>query len=134
MVCIHCGAETKVINSRLQKRANHVWRRRKCDTCSAVFTSQEKADYSASVAVRDAQGALQPFLRDKLLLSLHASLQHRPEAVKDASALVETVIARLLVQAQHSIINDYNIATTAYLVLARFDKAAATHYQAFHRL
>ncbi|HSX37137.1 MAG TPA: hypothetical protein VLG13_03435 [Patescibacteria group bacterium] len=99
-----------------------------------MFTSQEKADYSGSIAVRDASGSLQPFLRDKLLLSLHASLKHRQEAVKDASALVETVIARLLAQAQHSVINDYNITTTAYLVLTRFDKAAATHYGAFHRL
>ncbi|HET9174078.1 MAG TPA: hypothetical protein VFN56_02225 [Candidatus Saccharimonadales bacterium] len=61
-------------------------------------------------------------------------MQHRSTAVQDASALVDTVIARLLTQMQHSAIEDKNIATTAYLVLLRFDKAAAIHYQAFHTL
>lgn len=132
MICIHCGSETKVVNSRLQKRLNGVWRRRACDTCGGVFTSHEIADYASSLAVRNAKGALRPLLRDKLLLSMYKSLQHRATALEDAAALTDTIIARLLKQAQHSIIEDKSIVNTAYLVLLRFDKAAAVHYQAFH--
>lgn len=133
MVCIYCSSETKVANSRLKRRLNQVWRRRECLTCGMVVTSREAADYSGALAVRDANGALSPFLRDKLFLSLYNSLQHRKTALQDAMALADTVISRLLSQSQHSILEDQSIANTSYLVLARFDKVAAVHYDAFHR-
>jgi transcriptional regulator NrdR family protein len=134
MVCIQCGADTQVSNSRLQKRVNHVWRRRKCLNCGLVFTTTEETDLRGSVTVRDRDGRLAPFSRDRLLLSIHASLQHRPAATGDASALADTIIARLLVQMQHSVIEDTSIVNTVAVVLSRFDKAAAVHYQAFHPL
>lgn len=133
MVCIQCGAETKVVNSRLQKRLNQVWRRRKCLACGVVFTTNEVTDYGGSIAVRNHRGALTPFSRDKLLLSLYASLQHRKTAAQDASSLSDTVISRVLTQSQHSVIDDRNIVNTVYLVLLRFDKVAAVHYEAFHK-
>lgn len=111
---------------------NQVWRRRKCTTCGVVFTTNEVTDYGGSIAVRDHSGTLSPFSRDKLLFSLHASLQHRKTATRDASSLTDTVISRVLAQSQHSVIEDRNIVNTAYLVLLRFDKAAAVHYEAFH--
>jgi transcriptional regulator NrdR family protein len=134
MVCIQCSGETRVFNSRLKKRLNKVWRRRECTQCGLVFTSLEEVDYATSLAVRDADGSLKPFSRDKLLLSLYKSLQHRPTALPDASALTDTVIARLHSQTQHSAINDKSIVATAYLVLARFDTVASVHYQAFHKI
>lgn len=134
MVCIQCGAETQVFNSRLQKRMNQVWRRRKCTGCGIAFTTREITDYSGSIAVRDKHGKLTPFSRDKLLFSLHACLLHRPTATNDASALTDTVISRLLTQAQRSVVEDTSIINTVYVVLARFDTAASVHYQAFHRL
>lgn len=132
MVCLQCGSNTQVFNSRLQKKRNQVWRRRKCATCGTAFTTIEVPEYSGSVAVRDKEGRLAPFSRDKLLFSLHASLQHRVTAISDATALTDTVISRLLAQAQRSIVEDTSIINTAYIVLARFDKAASVHYQAFH--
>lgn len=133
MVCIHCDGKTRVTNSRSQRRLQSIWRRRLCLNCGALFTSRESADYSGSLAVRDKDGALRPFLRDKLFLSLHSSLQHRKTALADATALTDTVVARLLRQSQHGVLEDKNILTTAYLVLLRFDKVAAVHYDAFHQ-
>jgi len=134
MVCIQCGSETQVFNSRLQKRTNQVWRRRKCLGCGIAFTTHEITDLSGSVTVRNKEGGLAPFSRDKLLFSLYASLQHRPSAAHDASALADTVIARLLTQAHRSVIEDTSIINTVYVVLTRFDTAASVHYQAFHKL
>lgn len=134
MVCIQCGGETQVFNSRLQKRLNHVWRRRRCTSCGLAFTTSETTDLAGSVAVRDKHGRLMPFSRDKLLFSLHASLQHRATAAQDAPALADTVITRLLTQMQHSVIEDTSIVNTVIVVLTRFDKAAGVHYQAFHPL
>ncbi len=132
MVCVHCRSDTQVINSRLQKKANQVWRRRKCGTCGAIFSSREVAQYELVWLVRSNK-ALQPFNRDKLLLSIYASCQHRPSALSDASALTETVINKLLFNATAGVLEAPAIAQTVQVALNRFDKAASVHYQAFHR-
>jgi transcriptional repressor NrdR len=132
MVCIQCGAETKVTNSRHQKRANQVWRRRQCLSCGAVFTTEEKADYGAAWQVSGWEGHLEPFSRDKLLLSLYDSLRHRPTALRDAGGLVETVISRLVEHVSSGTIDARMIAQISQVALNRFDSAASISYQAFH--
>ncbi len=133
MVCIHCGGQTAVVNSRHQRRLNQVWRRRLCKSCEAVFTTEEAASYEGSWAVVSPSGGLAPFSRDKLLLSLHRSLQHRPEALHDAVALSDTIMKKLLSLVQNGRLEAQQIRTTAQVALNRFDQAASTHYAAFHR-
>ena len=65
MVCIYCGGETKVTNSRLQKRNNQVWRRRQCLECKGVFTTHEAVDLSSALLI-DKSGAPEPFISDLL--------------------------------------------------------------------
>ncbi len=132
MVCVHCGSSTGVINSRHQRRSNAVWRRRQCAGCRAVFTTREATDYSAAWAVRGRQGGLRPFSRDKLLLSLHRSCQHRTDALKEAGGLAETVISKLADQASDGVIETRAIIQVTQVALNRFDKAASVHYRAFH--
>ncbi|MEK7059984.1 MAG: hypothetical protein AAB971_04490 [Patescibacteria group bacterium] len=132
MVCIHCGEETQVINSRPQKRLNQVWRRRKCLSCKAIFTTEEVAQYEASWAVRGADGALQAFNRDKLLLSLYKSCEHRQTALEDARALTNTIINKLRSQAKDGVIGRSTIVQVSQVALNRFDVVASVHYQAFH--
>ena len=132
MVCVHCGADTQVINSRHQKRLNQVWRRRKCKQCGAIFSTEESASYDGVWAVKSSSGTLQPFSRDKLLLSLYMSCKHRKNALRDAGALTDTVIKKLL--GSHSgAIDKKLIVSTCQVALNRFDKSASTHYAAFHR-
>jgi transcriptional regulator NrdR family protein len=133
MVCVQCGGQTQVINSRHQKRANQVWRRRRCRQCGAVFTSEESAAYSASWAVQSSSGALRPFSRDKLLLSLHRSLQHRQTALEDAAGLTDTVVRRLSGVVTEGVIESPQIVHAVQVALSRFDQAASTHYAAFHK-
>lgn len=132
MVCIQCAGDTQVINSRQQKRANQVWRRRKCQRCASIFTSEETAAYGASWAVRVSSGGLTPFSRDKLFLSLHRSLQHRKTALADASGVADTVIKRLSGVVTEGVIESQAIIHAAQVALNRFDKAASVSYGAFH--
>lgn len=132
MVCIQCGAETKVTNSRHQKRANQVWRRRQCLKCGTVFTTEEQADYSAAWQVSGWEGRLEPFSRDKLLLSLYDSLKHRPTALRDAGGLVETIIGRLAEHLSNGTVEASAIAQISQVALNRFDDAASVSYRAFH--
>src|SRR4051812_45427334 len=95
MVCYYCGGETSVTNSRHQKRANRVWRRRQCDSCGNIVSTLETLDYSASLSFRAPYKPLQPFSRDIVFVSVLDSLRHRKGAVSDATALTESIHARL---------------------------------------
>lgn len=134
MVCIHCGEETHVINSRPQKRLNQIWRRRQCKACQAIFTTEETVRYEAAWLVSDGQGHLKPFSRDKLLLSLYKSCEHRKTALVDAGALTETMIKKLLGQVENSVINRTALIQTVQVMLNRFDRAASVHYAAYHKV
>jgi transcriptional repressor NrdR len=131
MVCIYCGGETKVTNSRPQKRLNRVWRRRACLNCGSIFSSTEAVDLTGSIRVLS-QKRLEAFQRDRLLLSIHDSLKHRKTAISDATGLTDTVIAQLYPLMRDSVVEKAGIASITLEILKRFDKTAATHYSAFH--
>jgi transcriptional repressor NrdR len=132
MVCTYCGSETQVINSRHQKRGNNVWRRRKCTVCGAVFSTSEQIDYEKTWAVQSKDGRISPFLRDKLFISIHKSVQHRPAALQDAIGLTSTVINAVAHKVTNGAVRTEDIAEITLLTLRRFDQPAAISYQAFH--
>lgn len=132
MVCIYCAHDTCVTNSRHQRRANNIWRRRKCANCSATFTTTEQADLTQALLVRRTI-SLEPFQRDKLFLSVYDSLRHRHTATQDATALTATIICMLTPHITNAQIDREYIINTAAEVLEHFDNTAATHYRAFHQ-
>ena len=132
MVCIYCQGQTKVSNSRLNKLSNQVWRRRQCQDCLGTYTSLENADLSRSWRVRDATGFLDNFLADKLYLSLYDSLKHRKTAIVDSRQLANTVVNKLGPKAVNGLIESQIIKEIVLVSLNRFDKAASSHYKAFH--
>lgn len=135
MVCYQCGHDLPVNNSRPQKRLNQVWRRRACTFCDAVYTTTESIDYTKSLFVRGKTGKrLVPFERDRLFLSLYKSLGHRPTALTDAGGLAGTITAKLAPLADAGIIDITRIIETTLVALNRFDKLAAQHYGAFHKI
>src|SRR6188508_1472435 len=121
MVCIYCGNETSVFNSRAKARTPSVWRRRRCDTCVAQFTTIELPDYATALVIRTHTDKLLPFSRDKLFLSLLRALGHRQDALKSATALTETVIGSLLrkKQASEGLILSKDVAQACYQSLKR---------------
>lgn len=133
MVCIYCGAETGVTNSRHQKRANQVWRRRQCRSCGAVFTTEERVNYDGVWLVRDKAGHSKPFSRQKLIMSLYRGLTHRKTALKDAEGLSETVINKLSRLVRDGSLDAAAIISVAQVALNRFDKVASVHYAAHHK-
>jgi transcriptional repressor NrdR len=131
MVCVYCSSETQVINSRHQKKANQVWRRRKCLQCGAIFTTIEATDTTQALRLRR-KTRLEPFSRDTLLLSVYDSLKHRRTASTDATGLTTTILGLLYPLATETVIERDVVVELVTQVLKRFDKAAAVHYQAFH--
>lgn len=131
MLCVYCGSDTQVTNSRHQKRLNQVWRRRKCLNCGAIFSTLEGANTSQALSVLKKNG-LEPFSRDTLFISVYDSLRHRKTVLDDATALTSTIISRLTPLVEDASIDRDVIVTVTTTVLQRFDKPAASHYQAYH--
>jgi transcriptional regulator NrdR family protein len=85
-----------------------------------------------ALAVQQPSGAIEPFLREKLFISIYESCKHRSSALEDAEAITSTIIGNLLGTVQNATLPRSVIATTAAGVLKNFDYAAHTHYTAFH--
>lgn len=132
MVCIYCGAQTRVSNSRPQRRLNQIWRRRHCEQCGAIVTTHEAMDYSQGLVVRSKGGSLTPFRRDKLFLSIYQSCRHRHDPAADAGALTDTIMAAVTLQSEEGVLSAELIGNTTEVTLHRFDEAAAVQYHAFH--
>ena len=136
MVCIYCENKTEVSNSRAKAHTPSVWRRRTCKKCVAQFTTTELPDYTKALLV-ETYGSKKhmPFSRDKLFLSLHKSLGHRGDALNSSTALVNTVIGRLLNKKYvvNGSVTTKIISKVAYEVLKRYDPLAATTYKAYHQ-
>jgi transcriptional regulator NrdR family protein len=133
MVCIYCGSATQVTNSRHQKRANFVWRRRKCLNCQAVTTSIEKADLITSIVVTKKDGRIEPFYEEKLFVSVLKSLEHRQNYTVNARSLTDTAIAKLTQQIKKPQLTTSDIAQVVSDVLKHYDLAALVKYSSFQR-
>jgi transcriptional repressor NrdR len=131
MVCIYCGNDTKVTNSRLQKRNNQVWRRRECLACGSVFTTHESVELESALSV-NAGGRLEPFLPDLLLKELMMAIKHREDAYTASRELLGTIVRKLLSLPQKPVFSTTDITEVTAGILKRFDKRAYLRYLAEH--
>src|SRR2546423_1561441 len=131
MVCLYCGSDTSVTNSRLQKRNNQVWRRRQCKACGAVFTTHEAVDLTNSLLV-DSGGSVQPFLPDMLFTELLLALKDRIDSYVAAREATSTVVKRLLELPEKPLFHPSQITVAAGAVLSRLDRRAWLRYAAEH--
>lgn len=132
MVCIYCGSETAVTNSRYKKRALSVWRRRACSHCKAVVTTFESYDLSTALLVKKRSGALEEFQRDKILISIARSIEHRKNTSQAASELTNSVLSQLLIKKPvSSIISTNDISHMTSIVLKRYDAVSSIKYLSY---
>lgn len=131
MVCVYCGYETRVINSREQKRNNKVWRRRKCLRCQAIFTTLEELDYSSALRIEQ-NNEFKPFLTDLLYTEVLLTLEHRKNAYSDARELTSTIIKQLLASPSSPLFKPSDISQVSAEVLKKFDSRAWHRFAAEH--
>lgn len=134
MVCIYCGHETQVVNSRPQQKMLQVWRRRKCSNCGNLFTTTERIELSKSILIRKSNLKIESFIKEKLLFSIHRSLGHRSDPVSDSIAITDTICAKLLKNVKQPLVERQQIIKLVTDTLNHFDKVAAVHYGAYHPL
>jgi transcriptional regulator NrdR family protein len=89
-------------------------------------------DLSSCLVVSDNSGKIEPFSRDKLLISLNDSLRHRKSHVYDSSELTDTVINKVLHLISSATITRDELVGVITEILDNFDHAAAVQFAAFH--
>jgi transcriptional regulator NrdR family protein len=134
MVCIYCGHNTEVTNSRKKARTPLVWRRRRCETCVAQFTTHELPEYATALVVERGR-VLVPFERDKLFLSVHFACSHRKDSQKVSTELTNNILGII---ARKKLARDGKLtlemlSSLTYDILKRFDRHAAATYRAYHQ-
>ena len=131
MICAYCGNDTRVTNSRRQRRSNQVWRRRQCKACKAIFTTLEAIDLPKMLIV-DSRGRSEAFLPDKLYTEVLLALQDRKDCYEAAREVSNTVIKQLLKLPDKPLFRPEQISRAAGGVLARLDRRAYLRYVAEH--
>lgn len=134
MICINSLHEsTKVVNSRANKKAPIVWRRRQGIQSGITFTTYERPSLAENKPILLPNGATDTFNLGKLLLSIAAAFTHNQKSAEyDSLWLAQTVEDNLSTQADD--LTPERIAQTTYDVLKRFDELAAVQYAARHHL
>lgn len=132
MFCIKCfHPNTRIVNSRPHKKQASVWRRRKCDKCAYIFTTDERPVSNQLDVYVD--GDTSPFSVGQLTISIARAFQHNPQAGKQqAHWLARTVELWLITE--HNSVTPHDIEAVTHQTLLRFDRLAATQYAAQHSL
>lgn len=131
MVCIYCGSETKVTNSRSQKRNNQVWRRRQCLKCKAVFTTHEAVDLSSTLLV-EVKGSPKPFVSDILFTDILLAMQDRKDRYLAAREATATIVSKVLKLPGKPLFSTPQISLISADVLKKLDKRAYLRFTAEH--
>ncbi len=131
MLCVYCGGDTGVINSRTQKRANQVWRRRRCTVCKAVFTSIEAVELSNTLTVVSGDSTA-PLVPERIYVDILHALKDRSDPYIASRELTNTVIKRLLTLPEKPTFRPEQISRAVATVLRRFDARAYLRFVAEH--
>jgi transcriptional repressor NrdR len=130
MVCPLCHKSSSVINSRLQRRSNTVWRRRQCQSCQSIWTTTEHIELATVYRIQK-DGKLLTFRPEILFLSLYTCLRHRTSPEADALYVSKTVLERLI-RRKRSVVTNTELAELCLDILRRYDKTASAVYKAMY--
>lgn len=129
MVCILCDSKTKITNSRNNVQLGQTWRRHTCSRCNTVFTTREAVDMSLSYRVERSDGSLEPFSRDKLLISIYTAVGHHTGDTESVGILTNTIISHLA-KKKRLILPVRTIYEITERTLRRFNRPVALIYSA----
>jgi transcriptional repressor NrdR len=132
MKCPYCGhLRDKVVDSRESKEGEAIRRRRECLSCARRFTSYERIDEIAYMAIKK-DGTRERFDRQKLVAGLLKACEKRPVSM----AAIETVADRVEAVLQERAEKEMSTGDIGALVmdeLRRLDKVAYVRFASVYR-
>ena len=132
MKCPYCGhLHDKVVDSRESKEGEAIRRRRECLSCARRFTSYERIDEIAYMAIKK-DGTRERFDRQKLVAGLLKACEKRPVSVAAIEAVADRVEATLQERAEKEM-STGDIGALVMDELRRLDKVAYVRFASVYR-
>jgi len=127
MICIKCTHnDTQVVNSRMNKKTASVWRRRRCPSCRAVFSTYEQPAQNAYPIVEN-RGSKCTFSIPRLAASIQTDMSPSNDQADIAYALASTTAQKLLIDRPRSL-TSRDISKVAYNTIKAYDPACGVRY------
>jgi transcriptional repressor NrdR len=134
MFCINCfHKNTKVANSRPNKKQPLIWRRRQCPECGNIFTTYERPSLADNKPVALPNGRTDTFNLGKLILSISKAFTHAPQAAEYNALWLAQNVEDIL-STEREVVTPEDIEAATHTALKRFDELAAIQYAAQHHL
>ena len=132
MKCPYCGhLRDKVVDSRESKEGEAIRRRRECLSCARRFTSYERIDEIAYMAIKK-DGTHERFDRQKLVAGLLKACEKRPVSMAAIEAVADRVEAVLQERAEKEM-STGDIGALVMDELRRLDKVAYVRFASVYR-
>ena len=132
MKCPYCGhLGDKVVDSRESKEGEAIRRRRECLECGRRFTSYERIDEIAYMAIKK-DGTRERFDRQKLVAGLLKACEKRPVSMAAIEAVADRVEAVLQERAEKEM-STGDIGALVMDELRRLDKVAYVRFASVYR-
>ena len=132
MKCPYCGhLRDKVVDSRESKEGEAIRRRRECLYCARRFTSYERIDEIAYMAIKK-DGTRERFDRQKLVAGLLKACEKRPVSMTAIEAVADRVEAMLQERAEKEM-STGDIGALVMDELRRLDKVAYVRFASVYR-
>ena len=132
MKCPYCGhLRDKVVDSRESKEGEAIRRRRECLSCARRFTSYERIDEIAYMAIKK-DGTRERFDRQKLVAGLLKACEKRPVSMAAIEAVADRVEAVLQERAEKEM-STGDIGALVMDELRRLDKVAYVRFASVYR-
>ncbi|MBE6469549.1 MAG: transcriptional repressor NrdR [Coriobacteriaceae bacterium] len=131
MHCPKCGgANTRVVDSRMQDSSNTIKRRRECRGCGYRFTTFERCE--DPIEVVKSSGATQPFDRNKLMVGLMRATAKRDMDLATLNALIDDIERELRSRTRTSV-TSHEIGDMVLMRLEPIDKVAYIRFASVYR-
>ncbi len=132
MKCPFCGhLRDKVVDSRESKEGEAIRRRRECLSCARRFTSYERIDEIAYMAIKK-DGARERFDRQKLVAGLLKACEKRPVSMAAIEGVADRVEAVLQERSEKEM-STGDIGALVMDELRRLDKVAYVRFASVYR-
>ena len=132
MKCPYCGhLRDKVVDSRESKEGEAIRRRRECLSCARRFTSYERIDEIAYMAIKK-DGTRERFDRQKQVAGLLKACEKRPVSMAAIEAVADRVEAVLQERAEKEM-STGDIGALVMDELRRLDKVAYVRFASVYR-
>lgn len=132
MKCPICReTNNEVYNTRTTRFGTQTWRRRRCLSCDASFTTYEQPDLKFLKILGDTSKKTAPYSRATLFSSIYISFTESTAKADVIDAVTDNVEAKLLDLQDHTITTE-QIVDIVLSTLKHFDSAAFLRYLSDH--